>query len=42
MELDVAREALATTTATTGAESLTEPIGPGWKGRKHAHFFATK
>jgi hypothetical protein len=37
MELDVAREVLATT-ATTGAEGLTEPIGPVWKGRKHGRF----
>ena len=42
MELDVARDVLATTTATTGAEGLTQPIGPVWKGRKHARFFATK
>jgi hypothetical protein len=35
MELDVAREVLATTTATTGAEGLTEGLGPVWRGGKH-------
>jgi len=42
MELGVAREVLATTTATTGAEGLPESIAPVWKGRKHVRFFGTK